>query len=107
MSERRFVLAYSAFRGGGIDDRLHFRDAIGRKAALRRVLAYGLLVGCDVNTIDLVVGHVAMQPLNLRTQLLKHPARCLGDSLQLLRRQLSCAWDFSFDYVLWHSLSFR
>src|SRR5436309_130747 len=38
----------------------HARDpgnAVGRKAALRGVLPDHLLVGCDVNTINLVVGH--------------------------------------------------
>ena len=55
----------SKFGGGWIDDGPDLGDAVGGKAALACVFAHHLLIGRDVDAIDFVVRHVAVQPLNL------------------------------------------
>src|SRR2546425_12905553 len=55
--------AASGLRGGGVDDRLHRRDAIRGKSTLTGVLANHVLVRREVNTVDPVVGDVAVNPL--------------------------------------------
>ena len=47
-----------------IDDRSHARYSVGREPAIDGVRPYGSFVGC-VHAIDLVVGHVALDPLTL------------------------------------------
>ena len=54
----------SVFCGCGIDRRADLGNAIGRKSALLSVLFDQILVGGNVNTVDLVVGHVAFDPLD-------------------------------------------
>lgn len=63
------------------------------------------LVGSDVNAVDFVLGHVAVNPLNLGAELVEDTAGCLRDGLKLLQAQLSGDRQFRFDYVFWHDLS--
>jgi hypothetical protein len=49
------------------------------------VFANHLLVRRDVHAVDLVAGHVAGHPLNLRAELGEDAARLLGDPLKLSR----------------------
>src|SRR6266702_7541775 len=60
-----------------INDSSHFGHAIGRKAALLRMLTHQVFTWRDVNTVDLVVGDVALDPLKLRPELLLDAARFL------------------------------
>ena len=55
------------FGGGGVDDAPDGGNAVRREAALLGVLADRRLVWRDINAVNLVVGHVAVQPLDLRT----------------------------------------
>src|SRR5580658_5734231 len=71
----------NGFGGSGIDDAADLRDAVGREAALARMLPYHLLVGRDVNAVNLVVGDVALQPLDLRAEIGEHRAGLLRDGL--------------------------
>src|SRR5690349_18460871 len=63
------------------------------------------LVGRDVDTVDLVVSDVAMDPLNLWTQLIQDVARPLGHRFQFQRRHLARARYDSLNDILWHYFS--
>src|ERR1700722_5735431 len=94
--------AWRLLADGGVDDRSYLGDAIGREAALLGMGANGGLVRRDVDAVDLVVGDVAVQPLDLGAQLTQHSARRLRDGLQLGGRKLARIGDFALDHVLWH-----
>src|SRR5262249_35223630 len=55
-----------------------------------------------VDAIDLVVGDVALDPLNRRAHALQHAARLLRDRLQFLPRQFSGSDDLPFDDEFGH-----
>ena len=57
--------ASGALGRGGIDDVLDLRDAIRGKPALLGMFADQFFAGGDVDAVDLVVGHVAVHPLDL------------------------------------------
>jgi hypothetical protein len=86
-----------------VDDALYLGYSICREATLLGVLTHHLLVGSDVYTVDFVCGDVALQPLDLWTQVLEDATGGLGNALQLLWCQLPRVWDFTFDKVFWHS----
>src|SRR5688500_17573593 len=88
--------------GGRADDGGDGRDLVGGATALGRVLPDHLLVGRHVHAVDLVGCHVALDPLDLRPQLLQHAARLLRDSAQLIRAELACPWNLALDHVSWH-----
>src|SRR6202042_3397758 len=90
------------FGGGGVYYGADLRDFVGGKAAGLCVLPYGVFVGSDVDAIDFVVGDIAVQPLDLRPHVAQDAAGCLGDSLQLFRRELAGSGDLSFDDELGH-----
>src|SRR5207249_1236950 len=69
---------------------------------LLRVLAHHLFARRHVHAVDLVAGHVALDPLDLRPEALQHAARLLRDRLQLLRAELAGAGDLTLDEVLGH-----
>src|SRR6266511_4011250 len=98
-------------RRGRVDDGPYLGDPVGREAPTLGMLANQLLVRRQVHTIDLVVGHEALHPLDLRTELLQHAAGLLGDPLQCFRRQAACSREFTLDHKLVHrfllELSFR
>jgi len=60
-----------------IDNPFYFRDTIRRKSSLRGVFAHGRLIRSDIHAINLVVGHIAFKPLDLRPDLLEDAARLL------------------------------
>ena len=53
---------------------------------LPRMFPHNLFVRRDVHAINLVVRHIAVQPLNLGSQITQHPARFLRNALHLLSR---------------------
>ena len=71
--------------GGGIDHRPHQGDAVAWKAAARRVLLDQVRAGRDVDAVELVGGHVAREPLDVRPQLAEDRPRLLRGLLELLR----------------------
>src|SRR5262249_48328823 len=77
LSRRGFCAVLVFFRGGGIDDVLDLGDLVRREAALLRVLAHHVLVRGDVYAVDLVARHVALHPLDLRTETLQDAAGLL------------------------------
>src|SRR6476659_93690 len=91
-------------RGRRIDQRFHRRDLIGWEATHPRMLAHHLLVRRDVDAVDLVVGDVALNPLDLRSELIQDVAGAHRDRLQLVGGQLAGTWNQALDDVLWHGL---
>src|SRR5581483_10470384 len=57
------------FSSRRVNHSLNFRDLVCGKTSFTGVLAYQFGVGRNVNTIDLIVGDVAVHPLNLRTEI--------------------------------------
>ena len=72
-------------------------DTIRRKASTLGVLQNQFFIRCDVNAVDLVVGHIAVDPLDLGTHLLEHAAGLLGDALQRVGAELAGPGDVTFD----------
>src|SRR4051794_40570644 len=93
-------------RRGRVDDRPDPRDAVGGEPALPGVLAHRLLVRREVHAVDLVVGDVALDPLDLRPHPPQDAAGLLRDGLELLGGQLPGAGDLSLDDELGHGGTF-
>src|SRR5271166_5834335 len=96
------VWGFSSLRGRGIDDRSDLGNTIRREASLAGMFADELLVGRIVDAVDLVIGDIAVHPLNLGAEVLEYTARFLRDALQLFRRKLSGARQFALDHVFGH-----
>ena len=85
-----------------IDQPAHRRDAVGRHAELLRVFTNHGLVGSKVDTIESVVGDVAVQPLDLRSDPPQNLERLDRDVPDLVLGHLAGAGNLAFDDVLWH-----
>jgi hypothetical protein len=81
------------------------RNTIRREAPLLSVFPNHCFVRSDVHAIDLVSRNIAVEPLNLRSHLVQHAARFLGNGLQFFARQVACPCDFSFNDVFRHFCS--
>ena len=80
----------------------HGRDPVDRQADELGVAANRFLVRRDVDAVDLVVGDVGVQPLDLRSERaerFERPRRGLAD---LLLADIADVGDFPFDDVLRH-----
>jgi hypothetical protein len=58
----------------GIDDLLDSGHVIRWKPTANRMLSNGFLVRSDIDAVDLVVGHTAVDPLNVWPELAQHRA---------------------------------
>src|SRR6266850_7400172 len=81
--------------------------APSREVALLRVLSNRLLIGRDVDAVELVVGDVAVLPLDCSLHARQHVTGLPGDGLHLLIRQLAGTGNFSLDHELRHVLLLR
>src|SRR5438046_1214353 len=93
------------FSRRGIDNRRDLGNLVGRKSTLPCVFANHLFIGGAVNAVDLVVRHITLDPLNLRSQVPEHSTRFLRNGVELVFRKLSRARQFAFYYVLGHRSS--
>ena len=59
-------------------------DTIRRKASTLGVLQNQFFIRCDVNAVDLVVSHVAMDPLNVGSELIEGDAGPRRPGVQLV-----------------------
>src|SRR3954452_25293638 len=85
-----------------IDHRRHQADALRREPTATGVLVDDVLVGCDVDAVDLVGRHVALDPPDLGAEAGDHLVGLGADVVQLLGRQLAGSGQWSFDHVLGH-----
>jgi hypothetical protein len=60
-----------------MDDPVCFRNVVRRKAALFGVFSHHRSIGRDVDTVDLVLGDIALDSLNLWTQVPQNAAGLL------------------------------
>src|SRR5208337_2803608 len=95
-------LIFDSLRRRRVDDPLDLRNAIGGESAQCGVLPDGVGVRSHIDAIQLVVGHEAFEPLNLRPYPPKYCARLLRNRLQFVCCQLSRAGNLPLDYILWH-----
>src|SRR5262245_39212503 len=100
--ELKVYLIATLFRSRRVNDGLYFADGIDRKASAHRVLTNELRVRREVDAVELVVGHVAVHPLNLRTELAQDAAGLAGDVVTLAGAPLSGVRNRSFDDILGH-----
>ena len=70
------------------------------------MLSHHLLVGSDVNTVNLVLSNVAVQPLDLRTLAVQDAAGLLRDGDNLVRGYPAYVRDVALDDVLGHAFLF-
>ena len=77
-------------------------NGIGREAALAGMFKDHFLVGGNIDAVDLVAGHIALHPLDLRAEFAEHPAGSLGDAFELFGGQVPRTGDLAFNYVLRH-----
>src|SRR5262245_10438867 len=61
-----------------------------------------LHIRSDVNAVDLLLGEITVDPLNLWTHLAQHAAGLLGDALALFGGQFARSGHISFDHILRH-----
>src|SRR6202040_998654 len=87
---------------GRIDDVLDLGDAVRWESSLLGMFFDHFLVGSDVHAINFVVSHIAVHPLDLRTQILKYAAGFLRNGLNLLLSQFSCLGDIALDHIFRH-----
>src|SRR5258706_122781 len=92
--------------GHGVYDGLYFGDGVDGKTAEPCVFADKLLAFRDMYAIDLVVGDEGLYPMIGFTQLAYNGTRGPGDLLQLLGRKISGAWQYPFNYKLFHFSGF-
>jgi hypothetical protein len=89
-----------------VDQGFDFVDGVGGEAALGGVVADGLFVGGDVDAVDLVLGDVALDPLNFGAHVAEDAAGLLRNCLEVAGREVASIRDVPFNYVLWHRQDF-
>src|SRR3546814_3829646 len=77
-------------------------DAVGGEARGLGMPPDEILARRAVDAVDLVVGNVAMDPLDFRAQVPQHAARALRRALEVVLAQLSGARHLSFNHELRH-----
>ena len=88
-----------------VDHGTDLSDAVGREAAVVRVLLDQIFARGRVNAIDLVAGDVRMDPLDIGPELIENAARLLRSGHQVIRRHISRSGNITLYYKFWHLLS--
>src|SRR5262245_51098212 len=86
----------------GVDDRRDARDPVGRKATELRVTHDQRFVRRVVDAVDLVGGHVAVDPLHAGSKACEDAAGFLRDLLEFRRAQLAGTGYVPLDHELRH-----
>src|SRR5687767_2317898 len=93
-----------SLRAGRIDHAADRRDAVGGEPAPPRVLEDRILAFGDVDAVELVAGHVAVEPLDLGAHVAQHVARLLGYVLDLRGAEVPEAGYIPLDHELGHDV---
>src|SRR5262245_13330898 len=88
--------------GGGIEGAPDLGDPVGREAAALGVGTDQLLAGRDVDAVQLVIGGIALQPLDLGAEPAQDLDGLSGHGLALLGRPTPDSGNVSLDDVLRH-----
>ena len=83
-ANRGLTTRFKLFGRSGIDHPLDFGNAVGREAAFLGMLQDHFLVGSNVDTVDLVFGHVTLDPLDRGAKFVQNAAGLLGNCLHVL-----------------------
>src|SRR5690606_34835980 len=78
------------------------QHAVRRETATPRMLADQLRIRRQVHAGDLVLGHVALHPLDGRAHLMEHAARLLGNGPELGRRERTRIGNLALDEEAGH-----
>src|SRR5262245_8725780 len=87
-----------------IDDSAYQRDLVGREATATSVLEDDVGVRRHVHAVELVFGHVAREPTDVRAKIREDLVGLHADVVQLLGGELPRTWQFAFDNELRHFL---
>ena len=90
-------------QGERVNETAHRRDTVGWHSCAARMLPNAVFIRREVNAIDLILGHVTMEPLNLRPHGTQSLQRSQGHLPDLHIGQASGARYLAFDYKLRHS----
>src|SRR4029078_4639202 len=88
-----------------IDDVADLADLVRWKAAALRMLADDVFVRCAIDAVDLVVGDVAVDPLDVRAKVRRNGATRLGRTLEIGWPSRTDPRHFALDNILRHALS--
>src|SRR5262249_52799493 len=88
-----------------IEDRLNARDAGGGDPGRLGVTADLVLAVREIDAVELVVGHVALHPLDVRPHAGKSLARFLRGRVELSRGHAPCARNVALDDIFFHCFS--
>lgn len=89
-------------RARRVDHRLDLGDTVGRKAAFAGMFLDQVLVRSRVNTVDLIVGHIAVYPLDLSPKAIQNTARLLRRSHKIIRRHFTGTGNITFYHEFGH-----
>lgn len=87
-----------------VDHGGHLAHPIGWKPTLAGMFPHQCLILCNVDTINLVFRYIALYPLDLGTQFIKHTAGLLRNGFEFFGTELGRSWNFSFDEILRHGI---
>ena len=91
----------SGFGGGGVDDGLDDADGVGGEATLGSVAADYLFVGGDVDAVELVLGDIGVEPLDVGADMANDGAGLLGGCCELSWGEISEVGHVALDDELW------
>src|SRR5205085_9685835 len=97
-------IVHGLFGGGGVHHVAHFGHLVAGKSSALSMLTDHLLVGRAIDAVDLVVGNVAVHPLDLRPKVFQHRTGRLRRLPEVFGPKLAGARHFTLDYVLGHPL---
>lgn len=64
---RQLILLVGLLRRQRLNDVRDLGNAIGGKTSTLGMLTDQFLIGCQINAVDLVASHIAVNPLNIST----------------------------------------
>src|SRR5579859_3092809 len=86
-----------------VDDRRNLQHTVRREPPALCVHPDQIGVWSDIDARDLVLGDIALNPLDIGSELAQHTARLLRDGLQLRGRESRRARNLPLDDVLRHA----
>src|SRR5690349_14506227 len=81
---------------------MDLRHLVARKASAARMLADHIFVRCPVDAVELVVGDVAVDPLDLGPELPEDVAGCLGSHLDVFWGESAYSRHLTLNHILGH-----
>src|SRR5689334_11399426 len=102
-SDTLSILGVPLPEGVRVDEAAHCSYAISRNLGPPGMFQDSILVGCKVNTVDLIFRNIAVQPLNVRTHLFQSFQRLQRHLSDLSLRERARTLNFAFNHELRHT----